>query len=157
MVLGPQLLCILKAKAPKLPTFQEGKDDMDAYLLRFECYATAKGWNKETEWAINLSTLLTGKGLELYSALGDEDANNYTLLKEAILKRYELTEEGFKTKFRSAKPDTSETPAQFITRITNYLNRWVELSGTNKDYDGLVDLLLREQFIKVYIKSCHCF
>ena len=76
MVLGPQLL--YKAKAPKLPTFQEGKDDMDAYLLRFERYATAKGWNKETEWPINLSTLLTGKGLELYSALGDEDANNFT-------------------------------------------------------------------------------
>ena len=146
-----------KAKAPKLPTFQEGKDDMDAYFLRFERYATAKGWNKETEWAINLSTLLTGKGLELYSALGDEDANNYTLLKEAILKRYELTEEGFKTKFRSAKPDTSETPAQFITRITNYLNRWVELSGTNKDYDGLVDLLLREQFIKSVHKELSLF
>ena len=42
-----------KAKAPKLPTFQEGKDDMDAYLLRFERYATAKGWNKETVLAIN--------------------------------------------------------------------------------------------------------
>ena len=32
------------AKTPKLPTFQEGKDDLDAYLGRFERYVDmAKG------------------------------------------------------------------------------------------------------------------
>lgn len=29
-----------RAKAPKLPSFVDGKDDLDAYLQRFERFAT---------------------------------------------------------------------------------------------------------------------
>ena len=32
------------ARAPKLPHFQEDKDDMDAYLERFERYAESQEW-----------------------------------------------------------------------------------------------------------------
>ncbi len=147
----------VKTKAPKLHSFQEGKDDMDAYLLRYERYATAQGWKRESDWAINLSTLLTGNGLKVYSALSDDEANDYDTLKEAILKRYELTEEGFRTKFRSARPEIRETPAQFVTRISNYLTRWVELSGTDKTYAGITDLLIKEQFIKSVHKELSVF
>ena len=44
---------------PKLPSFDEKSDDLDAYLYRFEGYATMQGWPKE-RWASNLSALLTG-------------------------------------------------------------------------------------------------
>ncbi|XP_072048962.1 LOW QUALITY PROTEIN: uncharacterized protein [Amphiura filiformis] len=151
-----------QVKAPKLPAFREDKDNMDSYLLRFERYATVRGWDRDRDWAINLSTLLTGKGLEVYSSLDDMDADDYDILKEAILRRYELTEEGFRKKFRTAKPENSETPSQFITRMWNYLNRWVELSGIEKEYADLIDLLLREQFLlsinkdlAVFLKERH--
>ena len=32
------------AKIPKIPAFDEGKDEMDSYLLRFERYAMAQKW-----------------------------------------------------------------------------------------------------------------
>ena len=35
---------------PKLPSFDEKIDDLDAYLYRFEGYATMQGWPKE-RWA----------------------------------------------------------------------------------------------------------
>jgi len=35
-----------KAKAPKLPSFVDGKDDLDAYLQRFERFATTAKWIK---------------------------------------------------------------------------------------------------------------
>ena len=38
----------IKAKAPKIPAFNEGKDEMDSYLLRFERYATAQKWEPDT-------------------------------------------------------------------------------------------------------------
>ena len=38
---------------PKLPSFDEKMDDLDAYLYRFEGYATMQGWPKE-RWASNL-------------------------------------------------------------------------------------------------------
>ena len=51
---------------PKLPKFEEGKDDMDVYIELFERVASSQGWDQAT-WAISLSSLLTGKGLEVYT------------------------------------------------------------------------------------------
>ena len=48
---------------PKLPPFVEGRDEMDSYLLRFERFARAAGW-EEDQWAVSLSALLTGKALD---------------------------------------------------------------------------------------------
>ena len=43
----------IKVKIPKLHPFNEGKDNMDSYLKRFERFATNAKWPKE-EWATNL-------------------------------------------------------------------------------------------------------
>ena len=80
---------------PKLPKFEEGKDDMDTYLQRYERFAKAQKW-KNDELVVNLSPLLTGKGLEVYTSMPDDDVDNYEQLKIALLKRYQLTEEGFR-------------------------------------------------------------
>ena len=35
-----------RAKVPKLPSFVDGKDDVDAYLQRVERFAAATKWEK---------------------------------------------------------------------------------------------------------------
>ena len=54
---------------------------------QFERFATAQAWKKDI-WATNLSTLLTGKALDVYSRIPSADALNYTKLKQALLKAY---------------------------------------------------------------------
>ncbi|XP_006823695.1 uncharacterized protein LOC102806650, partial [Saccoglossus kowalevskii] len=112
------------ANAPKLPLFNEDKDDLDAWVQRFERYALAIGW-KRRDWAINLSTLLTGKALDTYSRLAVQSASDYDALKLALFKQYNLTEDGFRKKFRGAKPDETETATQFAARIENYFDRLI--------------------------------
>ena len=56
------------ARAPRLPTFNENSDKMDAYLERFEGFAKNNNW-QEAEKATQLSALLTEKSLEFYSRL----------------------------------------------------------------------------------------
>ena len=56
------------AKTPKIPALDEGKDEMDSYLRRFERYAPAQKWKKEG-WATSLSALLKGKALDVQSTL----------------------------------------------------------------------------------------
>ena len=119
---------------------------MDAYLKRFERYEESLKWPQE-EWAMNLSALLSGKALEVYSRLSREAAGNYEALKEALLRRFQLTQEGFRQKFRACQPETGESAPQFVIRLDNYLMRWIELSKSEKSFQGLKDLLLREQFI----------
>lgn len=136
----------LKARAPKLPPFDDSKDDVDAYLQRYERYAVSQEWPK-TDWAINLSALLKGKALDVYSRLDSKEANDYQILKTALLKRYRLTEDGFRCRFRSARPEIGETPSQFAVRLANLMTRWTDLANIEKNYQGLTDLLLREQYI----------
>ena len=66
---------------------------MDSYIQRFERYARASQWRVE-DWATTLGALLTGKALESYSRLSEEDAVNYNELKNTLLRRYNLTEDG---------------------------------------------------------------
>ena len=133
---------------PKLPKFEEDKDDMDIYLQRFERFAKMQKWKPE-EWVVSLSPLLTGKGLEVYTSMPDTDLDNYDQLKLALLKRYQLTEEGFRKKFRESKSEKGETVHQFVARLSRYFCRWVELSGITKTYDGLQDFMVREQYLSI--------
>ena len=135
----------IKAKLPKLPSFCDGKDNMDAYLKRFERFAKNAKWPAE-EWATNLSTLLQGKASEVYSRLSTEDANDYEKLRDALLKRYQLKEEVFHQKFRNSKQEIGETAGQFVIRLSNYLARWMESGKVKATFEGLRDLIIREQF-----------
>ena len=135
-----------KMKQPKLPNFNDGRDDMDSFLRRFEQFAITAEWPKE-DWACSLSSLLTGKALEVYARLPVDQANDFQALKSALLHRYQLTEEGFRLKLRTSKPEIGETFLQFSIRLGSYLNRWIELGNGAKSYDGLSDLILREQIL----------
>jgi len=128
------------AKGPKMPCFDDRVDDMDAFLHRFEVYADSQGWKKD-KWTVYLSALLKGKALDVYSRLPDEDAQDYDILKDALLKRFNLTEEGFKQKFRSVRLESGEAPTQYIARSENYLMRWIDLANVDKDFDGLLSLI----------------
>ena len=64
-----------KNKFLKLPSFIDGKDELDSYLLRFECYAENASWENDT-WAINLSALLTGRAMDVYTRMSDVDATD---------------------------------------------------------------------------------
>ena len=74
----------IKAKAPKIPAFNEGKDEMDSYLFRFERYATAQKWEPET-WATGLSALLQVKALDVYALMPKENALNYSTGNETFI------------------------------------------------------------------------
>ncbi|XP_041477551.1 uncharacterized protein LOC121425534 [Lytechinus variegatus] len=139
-----------RAWSPKLPPFHEDKDNIDAYLQRFERYADTQNWPR-ADWAINLSALLTGKALDVHSRLTSDEAKDYKTLKTSLLKAFQLTSEGFRSKFYTGKPVNGETASQYSNRLENYLNRWIELSGVKHDFDDLKDLLLREHFIN----GCH--
>ena len=129
----PEVLRKDRAKAPKLPSFVDGKDDLDAYLQRFERFAATAKWEK-TGWASKLSALLSGRALKVYSRLSEEAAQDYDRVKLALMKRYDLTEDGYRRKFRASKPEVDESPEQFIVRLERYLLRRLELSHTERSF-----------------------
>ena len=61
-------------KALKLPPFNEDKDDLDAYLTRFERACTAFEIRPEY-WSTQLARLLQGRSLEVYQRLTDGEVD----------------------------------------------------------------------------------
>ncbi|XP_064486070.1 uncharacterized protein LOC135398614 [Ornithodoros turicata] len=127
-----------------LPPFEERKDDLDAYLIRFEKVAEGQNWARD-QWASALSLCLTGEALSVYSRMAPTDCVDYCKVKQALLQRFRLTEDGFREKFRDSAPKDGETVAQYIARLDNYWERWIELSKTTKEYNEVKELLLKEQ------------
>ena len=82
----------------------EEKEELDSYMytLRFECYTENASWEKNM-WAIKLSALLSGRGLDVFTSIFNEDVNDYKL-KKALLTRYSFNENGCRRRFRDIKP-----------------------------------------------------
>ena len=135
------------ARDPKLPYFEESKDRMDSYLSRFEKYATSNKWDKNV-WAAYLSALLKGRALDVYDRLSTEDAADYDKLKDALLKNFDMTERGFRKKFRYSRPERSETFIQFSSRLCSYLNKWLTMAKVEKSFEAVCDFMARDQFLE---------
>ncbi|KAJ8409982.1 hypothetical protein AAFF_G00210230 [Aldrovandia affinis] len=80
-------------KEPKMPLYQQG-EDMENDLLRFERMAKTWVW-PEGQWACRLVPLLTGKALEAYTAMDEERSDVYRDLKEALLRKFDITPETY--------------------------------------------------------------
>jgi len=144
-----------KIRGPKMTVFDE-KDNTDSYLNRFERYAELQGWLKDG-WAIYLAALLKGAALDVCARLPSEQSNDYKVFKAALLKRYVMTEEGYKQRFYDSKPEKGESPQQFITRLDSYLCRWLELAEIEQSFNGLKTMLVKEQYIATCAKPLELF
>ena len=135
------------ARNPQLPYFEESKDKMDSYLSRFEKYAVANKWDRSI-WAAYLSALLKGRVLEVYDRLSVADANDYEKLKDALLKNFDMTERGFRKKFRNDRPERSETFIQFGSRLRSYLDKWINMAKIENTFEAICDFMARDQFLE---------
>lgn len=105
--------------------FDDRKDDLDAYIRRFESLAKSQKW-PESQWSTALATCLSGEALSVYGRLPPGDAADYCKVKTALLKR-------------------------FSARLSHYFDRWIELSDTKHEFQDLRELLIKERFLH----GCH--
>ena len=83
-----------------------------------------------------------------------DESKIYDKVKKAVLRRYELTSEAYRKKFRTSKRLDDETYAEWSVRLTRYLDQWMEaedigLSPKEKtETNKLKDLFIREQLLE---------
>lgn len=132
---------------PKLPMFKENTDDIDAYISRFEKHARNMKW-EENDWVDYLAALLEGSALKVYHGLLEKETCTYKDLKDLLLKKFQCTSDGFRKRFREARPEANEPFDTFGMELTRLLNRWISLSELEDTREGLRDLILTEQFLE---------
>ena len=130
----------------ELPCFDEENDKIDSYLRHFERVASYEGWDIAS-YPMYLNTLLTGKAREVYCRLPLALANDYRYLKKALLAKYQLTVDDYRRKFFSVKQVNGENCTNLCGDLEFNLDQWLELSNVEKTFEGLRELLLREQFL----------
>ena len=140
----------------KLPCFDQSKDDMDAFITRFEMYCATQAIPKG-KWNLHLSTLLTGEALNVYWRQPVDDIDDYEKLKIALLKRFKLTADGYRNKFRAARSEDGESTFQYLSRLKSYVDRWVQMSELDPTYENLSDLIVCEQFLKMCNRDLSTF
>ena len=69
-------------------------------------------------------------------------------LKDALLKTFDMTERGFRKKFRYGRPERSETFIQLSSRLCSYLNKWLNMETLEKSFEAVCDLMARDQFLE---------
>ena len=57
----------------------------------------------------------------------------------------------------SGQAEIQESPSQFLVRISNYFNKWVELAGGHKTFNRVSELMVREQFTNSCPKDVSVF
>ena len=86
----------------KLPKFIDGQISMEGFLRSFEALTT--GWDDDEGKGQCLRGQLTREAVEVVNRLRTEQSNSYEKMKEALLRRYECNQEGYKRKFNENKP-----------------------------------------------------
>jgi len=83
--------------------------------------------------------------------------DDYDVLKAQLLKRFRLTEWGYRKRFKTGKLEPGETPAQFAERLKRYLQEWREMAGFERTYEGIQEMILRDQYFLTCDKSLQIF
>ncbi|CAL9691326.1 unnamed protein product [Knipowitschia caucasica] len=128
-----------------LPCFKPG-DDIEHFLITFERMARVYQWPKE-EWAVRLVPLLTGKARSAFVQMDIRHSNMYGRVKDAILAKYEITEETYRRRFRSLQLEPEETPRELYVRLRDLLNRWLQPEKASEE--EIWEKLILEQFLRM--------
>ena len=120
-------------------------DDIEAYLTTFERMMAAYEV-EETRWVYKLAPQLTGRAQQAYAALTPEASGTYDEVKEAIVRRYDITDETYRQRCRTTKKKPDETYRELATRARDLATKWTRGCTTQEE---LLELVTAENVLNV--------
>ena len=93
---------------------------------------------------MKIALQLTGKAQQAYAAMKAKDAGNYQLVKEAILRRNNISEQTYRQRFRDAVMKKDKMVSELNVRLTDLFLKWTKGCKT---VEQLGDLMILEQLV----------
>ena len=125
-----------------IPKFSES--EVGKFFLAFERVAKQLSWD-ESCWPIICQSAFTGKAQIAYAALSEEDSKDYSKVKSAVLRTYELVPEAYRQKFRSWQKRSTQTFVEFAKQKAIKFDEWLN-SEKVTEFESLRELILLEDF-----------
>ena len=137
-----------------VPSFEES--DPAEFFIQFSRIANSLKWPGES-WPVLVQSALKGKGRTAYLALDSVQSKDYDVVKETVLKAYQLTSEYYRNKFRNTKKESNVSYIEYAHVTEKLLDRWLE-SAEVEDFQGLKEQIALEQYcrgvpqeVKIYL------
>ena len=102
--------------------FSESTDNIEAYLTTFERLMTAH-YVDTARWAYMLAPQLTGKAQQAFAAMPSTSSGSYDQVKTAILRRFDISEETYRQRFRGASCKEGKSYRELAVRLSDLLDK----------------------------------
>ena len=137
-----------------MPVFSE--DDVEGFFIQFEKIAKQAEW-PATQWTMMVQAVLVGKAQLVYASLSESESSKYQVVKEEVLKAYELVPEAYRQKFRSLKKGDSQSHLDFAREKSKLFDRWCSSKAVDGVFEKLRQLVLVEEFKWKVHESIRCY
>ena len=140
-----------------VPKFNE--KNVDKFFEQFEKIAMSLNWPVEY-WAVLVQSVFKGKAAEAFAALTIKESKNYYLVKEYVLKAYELVPEAYRQNFRNFQKTDTQNYVEFAKEKQILFDRWLTSTKVGASFEKLKEVMLLEDFkncipseIKIHINE----
>ncbi|XP_069611068.1 uncharacterized protein [Ranitomeya imitator] len=137
----------INPRRPHLENFPvlEKDTDLDTFLWEFE--KTCRQYHLAREqWAQYLTSGLRVKALEVFAGLPPELDGNYEAIKKALIRKYNLTPEVYRRKFRNLQRGSTDSYADVVSTLRTTFHQWIRgLSVTS--FEDFMDLTVKDKFL----------
>lgn len=123
------------------------EQDMGLYLVNFERACERARFNRDS-WPRRLLGVLPCEAAGVIARLTAEEADDYECVKGCLLKKYRLSAEAFRQKFRSVSKKPEASYAEFAYELRSYLIEWMKVAKSYDDKERILEVVALEQFYK---------
>lgn len=120
-------------------------EDIGLFLVNFERTCEKQGFSRES-WPQRLLTLLPGEAAEVIARLSTEEVDDYDKVKSSLLRKYRLSAEAFRRKFRELEKGRSESYTEFAYKLKSNMVEWLKEEKAYGDHAKVIECFLLEQF-----------
>src|SRR3989442_777624 len=121
-------------------------DDLKSMINFFKIFESSFiAYNVDEDLKVSiLIPYLNNRSKQLVLAL--ETGTTFEQVKVAILAEYNFSPRMYRSAFLDAFRSLGESAVQFVTRITNSLELYLDSRGINRDYNRLLELIISDRF-----------
>ncbi|KAM7313406.1 axoneme-associated protein mst101(2)-like [Ixodes scapularis] len=113
-------------------------EDIGLFLVNFERTCDRIGWSRDT-WPQLLLTFLPCEAAQVVARLSPEEAADYDAVKLGLQKKYRLSTEAFRQRFRGARKKTEESYIEFAYNLRSNLVEWLKSAEVYGNHGGIVE------------------
>ncbi|CAM4568893.1 unnamed protein product [Caretta caretta] len=106
-----------------------------------------------------LLTRQTGKAREVLNELGEQEALDYEQFKDSVLRRFKVTPDSYRVKFRKFKMSYVCTFVECAHKLMGFVKKWVVGAKAHGSFEKLLELITLEQLLDImpdHVRAAMC-